>query len=332
MSARHFSVRLRRLRARLVLVGGALLLLGLAPVVANAQAAVDTVILVWTATGDDGNVGTATAYEMRYASFAINDANWPTATLVNGLPAPTPSGTRQQLVVRGLTRGQTYWFGIKAVDDNSNWSGLSNVLRWDWVLDTTAPQAPLGLTAQREGGARDVRVTWTASSEPDLAGYAVYRRDTPGGSFQRITGATMTSTQLLDTTVPSGSDAVSYQVTATDQSGNESARSAVVSVSFVATFSNWELQSVYPNPSRVSGGLSMPVLVPTTHSGRATIEIVDSGRHTVRRIDLNGLTPGPQTIQWDGLNDSGRPVSPGVFTAWLIAGDTRLSVKLVRVP
>ena len=92
------------------------------------------------------------------------------------------------------------------------------------------------------------------------------------------------------------------------------------------------MQPVYPNPSRVVDALNLPILVPTANSGKATIEIVDAGRHTVRRIDLNSLTPGPQTIAWDGRNDAGRAVSPGVFTAWLIAGDTRISVKLVRVP
>ena len=211
MSTRPLSIRLRRLRASLALLGGVLLLLALAPLIAHAQAA-DTLILIWTAPGDDGNLGTATAYEMRMAQFPIDDGNWGTASLVGGLPNPTPNGTRQQVVVRGLTRGQTYWFAIKAVDDNSNWSGLSNVLRWDWVLDTTAPLAPLGVTARREGSVRDVRVSWNANPEPDLAGYSVYRRDTPGGSFQRVNGATLTGTQLLDTNVPSGSDVVWYQV------------------------------------------------------------------------------------------------------------------------
>lgn len=331
MSTRPLSIRLRRLRASLALLGGVLLLLALAPLIAHAQAA-DTLILIWTAPGDDGNLGTATAYEMRMAQFPIDDGNWGTASLVGGLPNPTPNGTRQQVVVRGLTRGQTYWFAIKAVDDNSNWSGLSNVLRWDWVLDTTAPLAPLGVTARREGSVRDVRVSWNASPEPDLAGYSVYRRDTPGGSFQRVNGATLTGTQLLDTNVPSGSDVVWYQVSASDQSGNESARSAVVAVSFSANYAGWELQAVYPNPSRVNVTLMLPIVVPTANADHATIEIVDAGRRTIRRLSLDGLTPGPRTVQWDGLNDSGRPVSPGVYTAWLIAGDERHSAKLVRVP
>jgi hypothetical protein len=320
------------MRGVLALIAFLLLLLALAPAAALAQAGADTVVLAWTAPGDDGNVGTASGYELRMAPFAIDDANWNSATPIAGVPSPMPNGTRQQFIVRGLTRGQTYWFAIKSVDDNSNWSGLSNVLRWDWVFDTTAPLAPLGVNARREGSDRDVRVTWNASPEPDLSGYSVYRRDVQGGPFQRISGAILTSTQILDQSVPAGSDAVWYQVTATDQSGNESARSAVAGVSFTATIAGWEMDAVYPNPSNVNGAVNLPIMVPTSSSGRATIEIVNAGRQTVRRLDVSGLTPGPRTVQWDGLSESGRPASPGVYTAWLIAGGERRSVKLVRVP
>src|SRR5436190_18837173 len=93
-----------------------MLLLVLAPLVAHAQA-VDTVTVSWTAPGDDGNVGTASAYELRMSTSPITGANFDQATVVvqDPLPVPRVSGTRQKSIVRGLTRGTTYWFAIKTV-------------------------------------------------------------------------------------------------------------------------------------------------------------------------------------------------------------------------
>jgi flagellar hook assembly protein FlgD len=52
----------------------------------------------------------------------------------------------------------------------------------------------------------------------------------------------------------------------------------------------------------------------------------------IRRLDLSNLGPGYQTVVWDGQNQAGRPVAPGVYTAWLVGGDKRQNIKLVRVP
>ena len=141
--------------------------LGLLPCAARAQALPDTVTLAWTAPGDDGNVGTAAAYEMRMSGSPIDEGNWTAATVVSGLPAPLPAGAIQRVVVRGLTYGTTYYFALKTADEAGNWSALSNVMRWEWIYDTTAPAAPLGLAAAPEPGG-GVRVSWSPNAEPDL--------------------------------------------------------------------------------------------------------------------------------------------------------------------
>jgi flagellar hook assembly protein FlgD len=62
------------------------------------------------------------------------------------------------------------------------------------------------------------------------------------------------------------------------------------------------------------------------------VEITNSAGQRVWRRDLGNVGAGPFTLDWDGRNDAGRDVAPGVYTAWLVTGDLRLSVKLVRVP
>jgi len=311
----------------------ALVLLALlAPTAARAQGAgSDTLTLVWSAPGDDGNVGTAASYEVRMSTAAITANNWSSASVIPGAPSPLPAGTRQSLVVRGLTRGTTYYFAIRATDDATNVAPISNVVRWDWVLDAAPPAAPSGLTASRDGNG-DVSLHWSANAEPDLAGYTVYRGLSAGGPFQALNAPNSLSTSFVDTNVPTGATTLWYQVSASDQSGNESGRSSTFSLSVVEVATAWTLQPAYPNPSKIGSPVAIPLDVPTSGAGSAELQVVDSGGHIIRRIALGSLGGGPQTVTWDGLNQAGAQVSPGVYTAWLVGGGARNSIKLVRVP
>lgn len=131
------------------IVLGLVLLFFIVPFPTHAQVA--SVTLTWTAPGDDGAVGTATSYEMRWSatrpdttSAAARDAWWAAATAVSGMPAPLISGTAQSKAVApagGFTTGQTYYFVIRAADEVPNLSGWSNVA-WRFIPDTVPP-API---------------------------------------------------------------------------------------------------------------------------------------------------------------------------------------------
>jgi flagellar hook capping protein FlgD/fibronectin type III domain protein len=310
---------------------GLTLILALAPTAARGQGSpADTVTLTWTAPGDDGPIGTASAYDLRVSTAPIDDANWSAAAVVSGLPAPLPAGTRQSTVVRGLTYGTTYYFAVKTADDAGNWSGLSNVLRWDWVYDTAPPAAPSGLAAVPLSGG-GVRASWSPNSEADLAGYTVYRSLGPTGPYTALNGSLLTTPSYEDGTIPAGTAAVWYQVTARDDSGNESARSSAIRVPLSAESGAWTMEPAYPNPSGAGATVRIPLGVPPA-GGSPRIEIVNSVGQRVRRIDPGTLPPGTSEIQWDGRNDAGREVAPGAYTAWLVAGPTRIGVRIVRVP
>ncbi len=317
-----------------VLVG--LVLLLLAPVLARAQGAgADSVMLSWTAPGDDGNIGTAATYEVRMSTSAIDAGSWSGATVVAGPPAPRAAGTLQSLTVRGLTAGTTYWFAIKARDDAGNWAAISNVVRFDWLFDTAPPAAPTGIAAAIQSGG--VHVTWNANAEPDLAGYRVYRGTSSSGPWTLISGGTIVATLFDDTAVPPGATTLWYAVTALDGSNNESARGAPASVSFTippssGTPTAWAIETGYPNPSRAGNPVTIPVAVPAGATADARLEIVDGGGRTLRHLTLGALAPGQRSVTWDGRNDAGREVAPGPYSAWLIAGDTRQHVSLVRQP
>jgi len=62
------------------------------------------------------------------------------------------------------------------------------------------------------------------------------------------------------------------------------------------------------------------------------IEITNSAGEHVRALALHNVSPGPGTVTWDGRNDAGRDVAPGVYRATLSAGGSTQTVKLVRTP
>lgn len=94
---------------------------------ALSNATQTSIQLSWTAPGDDGIVGTATSYDIRYATTAIlSDTAFASATQVVSEPLPLLAGTAQSMTITGLTANTTYFFNIKAKDELSNTSLLSN--------------------------------------------------------------------------------------------------------------------------------------------------------------------------------------------------------------
>jgi hypothetical protein len=87
-----------------------------------------SVTLNWTAPGDDGTIGTAKSYDIRYAPFPIAAATFANATQVSGAPVPSTSGTLQSFTVSGLTAGSQYYFAISTRDEVPNTSQISNVI------------------------------------------------------------------------------------------------------------------------------------------------------------------------------------------------------------
>ena len=83
--------------------------------------------LVWTAQGDDGNVGTATRTIMRYLADApiATELDWIRGSAVNGLPAPPPAGSADGFRISGLDADRLYGIAVRAVDEAGNVSPLS---------------------------------------------------------------------------------------------------------------------------------------------------------------------------------------------------------------
>jgi len=78
--------------------------------------------------------------------------------------------------------------------------------------------------------AHSVDVAWNASSSANLQGYNVYRSNTSGGPYTRVSPGLSATTLLFTDTTPVSGKQYFYVVTAVDASGTESTASSQVAV------------------------------------------------------------------------------------------------------
>jgi fibronectin type 3 domain-containing protein len=118
----------------------------------------------------------------------------------------------------GIEYGKTYEYQVQSIEksgDKYAESEASKAITFK-PADKFPPAVPVGLTVVP--GTRSIELVWERNLEKDLAGYRVYR------DGMKV-GPDVTSPSWSDKDVKPGTR-YSYQVSAVDTAGNESARSA----------------------------------------------------------------------------------------------------------
>lgn len=93
--------------------------------------------LDFTATGDDGKIGAAARYDVRYSTNPINANNFNGAKAANVTKTPSAAGVKDQVTVSGLDGGVEYFFAVKVLDEVGNASKISNTVSGSTALLTT---------------------------------------------------------------------------------------------------------------------------------------------------------------------------------------------------
>jgi|GEM_PF-6501245 len=129
--------------------------------------------LTWTAPGDDGTVGRAAGYDLRYSTVA--ETPWDVMFKVEDLPRPRNAGGSESLVVSGLLPQTQYCFRLKTSDEVPNWSTASNPACCSTgtpaILDTIPPNTVTDLKT-RYPSTTSITLYWTAPGDDDVQGVA----------------------------------------------------------------------------------------------------------------------------------------------------------------
>jgi|GEM_PF-4729773 len=279
----------------------------------------------WTATGDDGNQGTATTYLIKYSLDSITESNW--ASILDSMsnpPTPTASGTLQSTVLTNLVPGSVYYIAMKVYDDAFNVSPLSNVVSCeasvsiitgneesDFISATLVPDDGITLSA----------------SEPILSARNIIATGQNFYYFDVATDSNFYNTLISSPPIAqSNHNFTDWQVT--------------IPLDENQTY-YWRVRvNDYPY-SKVSGFTvaqadykAYPTKVHFQEGEKVTFDLPDEP------VDLLIQTVSGETIlikkhvsgqwEWDGRNASGNLVSVGIYS-WFIK-DTKYNGKIVVKP
>ena len=127
--------------------------------------------LTWTASGDEGGIGQANRYEVRYWAgtlATIDEAAWATGTILSGTPRPQTAGTPETFIAKGLVPETGYTFALKVFDNVGNASPISNVIH-----ATTASEDVVFLDDMENGPSN-----WTIDGSDGAGGAALWHLST----------------------------------------------------------------------------------------------------------------------------------------------------------
>ena len=140
---------------------------------AASEPQLTSVKLSWTAPWDRMNPGNAaTAYDIRYSTAPITDADFLSAVAVSQALVPQAPDAAETLIVTGLAPATTYYFAIKSKDLGDLASDLSNITTADTLIpDVTPPAAITDLHIQVVDNRR-LTLAWTATGDNGTDGMA----------------------------------------------------------------------------------------------------------------------------------------------------------------
>ncbi len=266
-------------------------------------------IVSWTAPGDDGGVGTAASYDVRFSAAVINDSSWSSAAQAAGEPTPALAGTSQNFTLSGLNAGTTYWSALKTQDEAGNVSALSNVIQFNTLTPASptptpvptpspspAPAPPSGGGGGGGGGGGSTGSTFLISN---IA----------------VSDVTATGTTISWTTNRPADGRVNYGITVAYELGTVSATTSVTSHRFVISNLNPKTQYFFRVQSKNAAS-----------NETATSYVQQS---TTLAQSATG-TPSSNSAAAVPVSAAGGPAKSFVFTSDINPSETGASVKKLQ--
>lgn len=113
------------------------------------DSSLNSLTLSWTAPGNDGYIGAAWRYAIKYHHSKITEENWDSANGCVDLPLPRECGETESFEVTDLSPNTTYYFAAKAYDEELNWSALSNTATGTTLSDSSEAISQIHFTGRK---------------------------------------------------------------------------------------------------------------------------------------------------------------------------------------
>lgn len=294
-----------------------------------------TITIQWTARGDDGDAGgPAKLYVIRYSNVEPKDPpggyDWTwwsnIAKTVPNPPDPAEPGTKQSLLVAGLSEATPYYFRINVVDFSGKESGLSNI-----ASGTTTPVELVNFTGHKTEQ-NGIMLQWVTASETNNLGFAVERQHAGDALWKEIgfikgAGTTAEEQRYTFIDTPGRPGEWHYRLKQIDADG-AFVYSHTIQVTVTAP-QEFVLQQNYPNPFNPETTISFQV--PETATGQMLLVIYDMlGRQVSTLLDKPAQS-GYYNIKWDGCDETGNPASSGVYIYRLRSGSFTATKKMIKL-
>ncbi|XP_063955466.1 calcium-activated chloride channel regulator 1-like [Lytechinus pictus] len=248
-----------------------------------------SVVLTWTAVGDDLDQGTASEYELRYSNdIDFLRSNFTESPLVieqqildGNLSWISPAGHSEILTILlpVLTGNLNYYFSIRALDGAGNKGAISNIVSVPII-------EPLLVTPSVPFTNYTDSTTITAPST----------ERTPSQMFSDI------STDELSTSLPGNTDYTSEGLWTTDAMTGPATSPVTRNKSLVTTDNTTSIPvSTYPANSSVSGTVQVETQEPKTSVERSTLSWTTNTRTTTDNDSLNTTQKTTSTHNYTDL-------------------------------
>ncbi len=272
----------------------------------------------WTAPGDDGTVGTAASYDIRYSTSMITDQSWNSATPAVNVPYPHEAGVTESFTVNDLDPAQTYYFALKSVDEAGNYSEMSNVFSatTSLTLDVDADVTILS-PADGEVVPHSLPTLTVQNIDTEITNVYNFEVATDSGFVTIVDASPAVSQEAGNTT--------SWQVTEELSAGVVyywRVMANATDYSDIYSFTVEPQTHVFPNPFRLADAVEATFTdVPV---GARLYLMSVSGREIRTWTNTTGAD-----ITWDGTNEAGNPVGSDTYL-WFIGG-SEIGGKIVLI-
>jgi hypothetical protein len=294
----------------------------------------DSVVLNWTAPGNDGMTGTAARYQLKATGLASDVTNF-TSGVRTDLPAPDPAGAAERFALAVSAPGSRLYFCLRALDAAGNVASPSNVVV---VLLPVSDGTQVTTLGAFSAGDSTVVLRWRAPGAT-LSGYEVRGARAPlddaSWSAAPLQRAHAPAAGALDSLKIGGLEPGAswwFAVRAVPAGGAPGPISNVASITVPMT--GWLAHRAglaiapHTQPSRLPVRLDWQGVPPGTD---ARIELFDLAGRKLRAFTLErGRLSG--SIQWNGRDNEQYAVPAGLYFARLNCGSIHAQTRVVLLP